>query len=189
MDQTEPETILIVDDEEVVAESYELYLEDDYETRITTTGGAALTALDPSDREVDLVLLDRRMPGMSGDVVAEHIADYELDYQVIMVSAIDPDVDVTELPCDGYLSKPASEDDVIEAVEKALAVEQYQDLIKEYNAIAEKQSILSDEFRAKEVPAELEDLRTRKRELEAEIESLVEFLSSTNIGNAFDGRN
>lgn len=186
MDQTDRKTILIVDDEEVVAESYELYLEEEYETRIATTGGAALAELNPNDREVDLVLLDRRMPGMSGDVVADHIADYELDYQVIMVSAVDPDVDVAEMPCDGYLSKPVSEDEVVAAVEKALAVDRYQELIKEYNAVAEKQAILSDEFRAAEVPSELEDLRTRKRELEGEIESVVQHLSTTNIDGAFD---
>ncbi len=179
-------TILIVDDEEVVAESYELYLEGDYETRIATTGGAALAELNPNDREVDLILLDRRMPGMSGDVVAEHVADYELDYQVIMVSAVDPDVDVATMPCDGYLSKPVSEDEVVEAVEKALNVDRYQTLLKEYNAVAEKQAILSEEFKSTEVPDELRDLRSRKDELESEIEAVVAELDDTNVGGAFD---
>lgn len=182
----EKKTILIVDDEEVVAESYELYLEDDYETRIATTGGAALAALNPNDREVDLVLLDRRMPGMSGDVVAEHIAGYELDYQVIMVSAVDPDVDVATMPCDGYLSKPVSEEEVVAAVEKALAVDRYQELFNEYNAVTEKQAILSEEFRSTDVPDELRDLRDRKQELEDEIASVVDQLSETNISGAFE---
>ena len=186
MDDDETPTILIVDDEEVVAESYELYLEGDYDTRIATTGGAALAELNPNDREVDLILLDRRMPGMSGDVVAEHVADYELDYQVIMVSAVDPDVDVAEMPCDGYLSKPVSEDDVVDAVEKALHVDRYQKLIKEYNAVAEKQAILSEEFRTAEVPDELSELRAKKEELETEIETVVDQLADTSVGSAFE---
>ena len=185
MDQTEQKTILIVDDERVVAESYELYLQDEYETRIETNGGAALCELNPNDREIDLILLDRRMPGMSGDVVAEHVDDYELDYQVIMVSAVDPTVDIITLPCDGYLSKPVSEEEVVGAVEKALLVDDYQELIKEYNAVAEKYDILSDEFRSSDVPKGLGSLEERKEELEAEIEEVSEQLTDSNLSNVF----
>jgi len=53
-------TILIVDDEADLAESYALRLDDRYETKIATSGGEALTKLGP---DVDLVLLDRRMAG------------------------------------------------------------------------------------------------------------------------------
>jgi len=178
-------TILIVDDEELVAESYEHYLSDEYDTRIATSGGEALAEIDPRDGTVDLVLLDRRMPGMSGDVVAEHIADYELDYQVIMVSAVDPDVDVVNLPCDGYLTKPVSEDDVVGAVEKALLVDDYHALIQEYNAATEKYELLSDEFSSSEVPKALQSLEARKEELEAEIAEAADQLADSKLRGAF----
>ena len=178
-------TILIVDDEELVAESYEHYLSDEYDTRIATSGGEALAEIDPRDGTVDLVLLDRRMPGMSGDVVAEHIADYELDYQVIMVSAVDPDVDVVNLPCDGYLTKPVSEDDVVGAVEKALLVDDYHALIQEYNAATEKYELLSDEFSSSEVPKALQSLEARKAELEDEIAAITDQLADSKLRGAF----
>lgn len=178
--------VLIVDDEEVVAESYELYLEDKYETRTALTGGSALAALNPNDREIDLILLDRRMPGMSGDVVAEHVDDYELEYQVIIVSAVDPDVDVATMPCDGYLSKPVSEEEVIEAVDKALLVDRYQELITEYNAVSERLDILKKEFGATDTPSEMTDLQATKQRLESEIEATRDELADSNIAGAFN---
>jgi len=178
-------TVLIVDDEEMVAESYELYLSDKYETRVETNGGAALCELTPSDREIDLILLDRRMPGMSGDVVAEHIDEYELDYQVIMISAVDPDLDIIDMPVDGYLSKPVSEEEVVEAVERAFLIADYRDLLLRYNEAAEKHDILMSDFSSGDAPAQLEQLRNRMQSLEAELNDLTDSLSETNVGAVF----
>lgn len=179
-------TVLIVDDEEMVAESYELYLSDKYETRVETNGGAALCELTPSDREIDLILLDRRMPGMSGDVVAEHIDEYELDYQVITISAVDPDLDIIDMPVDGYLSKPVSEEEVVEAVERAFLIADYRDLLLRYNEAAEKHDILISDFSSGDAPAQLEQLRNRMQSLEAELNDLTDSLSETNVGGVFN---
>ena len=179
-------TILIVDDEEMVAESYELYLSDKYETRVETNGGAALCELTPSDREIDLILLDRRMPGMSGDVVAEHIDEYELEYQVIMISAVDPDLDIIDMPVDGYLSKPVSEEEVVEAVERAFLIADYRELLLRYNEAAEKHDILMSDFSSGDAPAQLEQLKSRMQSLEEELNDLTESLSETNVGAVFE---
>ncbi len=179
-------TILIVDDEEMVAESYELYLSDKYETRVETNGGAALCELTPSDREIDLILLDRRMPGMSGDVVAEHIDEYELEYQVIMISAVDPDLDIIDMPVDGYLSKPVSEEEVVEAVERAFLIADYRELLLRYNEAAEKHDILMSDFSSGDAPAQLEQLQSRMQSLEEELNDLTESLSETNVGAVFE---
>lgn len=187
MADTRDKTILIVDDEEVVAESYQLYLQDEYETRIETTGGAALAELDPTDREIDLVLLDRRMPGMSGDVVAKHIDDYELDYQVLMLSAVDPDLDIIDIPCDGYLTKPVSEEEVIAAVERAFLVDYYQELVAEYNAVAEKYDVLVDQFSKEELSNKelFTEFEARMQRLESEIAETAAALEQTNMKGVF----
>lgn len=187
MADTRDKTILIVDDEEVVAESYQLYLQDEYETRIETTGGAALAELDPTDREIDLVLLDRRMPGMSGDVVAKHIDDYELDYQVLMLSAVDPDLDIIDIPCDGYLTKPVSEEEVVAAVERAFLVDYYQELVAEYNAVAEKYDVLVDQFSKEELSNKelFTEFEARMQHLESEIAETAAALEQTNMKGVF----
>lgn len=187
MADTREKTILIVDDEEVVAESYQLYLEDKYETRIETTGGAALAELDPTDREIDLILLDRRMPGMSGDVVANHVDDYELDYQVLMVSAVDPDLDILDIPCDGYLTKPVSEEEIVTAVERAFLVSYYKELITEYNAVVEKYDVLVDQFSKEELSNKelFTEFEERMEQLESEISETTEELEQTNMQGVF----
>jgi len=178
-------TILIVDDEEMVAESYELYLQDDYNTIVELSGGGALMELD--QREVDLVLLDRRMPGMSGDVVVEHIEKWEMDFQVVMVTAVDPDIDIVDMPVDGYLTKPVSEDELVDAVERALAIKQYEDLIAEYNQLAEKYEILTAEFSSRELSSRdrFAELESQMDEMEAEIAETVEQFSDSKLSDAF----
>src|SRR6056297_1282969 len=104
-----PKTILVVDDETDLAESYALRLDDRYETKIATSGGEALTKLGP---DVDLVLLDRRMPGMAGDDVIKRIDEWELEFQVILVSAIDPGTDIIDVPFDGYLTKSVATEEL-----------------------------------------------------------------------------
>ena len=183
-DPSDP-TILIVDDEEMVAESYELYLQDDYNTIVELSGGAALMELDQN--EVDLVLVDRRMPGMSGDVVIEHIDKWEMDFQVIMITAVDPDIDLVEMPCDGYLTKPVSEDELVDAVGRALAIKQYEDLIAEYNQLAEKYEVLTAEFSSRELASEdrFSELESKMADMEAEIADTVESFSDSKLSDAF----
>ena len=178
-------TILIVDDEEMVAESYELYLQDKYNTIVELSGGAALMELD--QKEVDLVLVDRRMPGMSGDVVIEHIDKWEMDFQVIMVTAVDPDVDIVDMPCDGYLTKPVSETELLDAVERALSIKQYEDLIAEYNQLAEKHDILTAEFSSRELSSEdrFAELESKMDDMEAEIAETVEQFADRKLSDAF----
>lgn len=100
-------TVLIVDDEPNVAKAYALGLEDDYDVEIATSGEAAFDALDES---IDVVLLDRRMPGMDGDEVLEGIRTEGYDCKVAMITAVDPAFDVVDLPFDAYLTKPIEED-------------------------------------------------------------------------------
>lgn len=178
-------TILIVDDEEMVAESYELYLQDDYETIVELSGGAALMELD--QREVDLVLIDRRMPGMSGDVVIDHIEKWDMDFQVIMVTAVDPDIDIIDMPCDGYLTKPVSEGEMREAVERAFLIDHYEDLISEYNQLSEKYEVLTSQFSTRELSNKrrFEELEQQMERMETEIADTADQFSDSKISDAF----
>jgi len=185
MTDTSDKTILIVDDEEMVAESYELYLQDDYNTIVELSGGAALMELD--QKEVDLVLVDRRMPGMSGDVVIDHIDKWEMDFQVIMVTAVDPDVDIIDMPCDGYLTKPVSEDELVDAVERAFLIDHYEELIAEYNQLSEKYEVLTAQFSSRELANEdrFSELETRMEAMETEIAETASQFSDSKLSDAF----
>ncbi|MXR50742.1 response regulator [Halovenus sp. WSH3] len=107
--------ILIVDDEPEVVDTYRQHLADTYTVRTAQSGEEALALLDDT---IDIVLLDRRMPGMSGDEVLERVRERSIDCRVVMVTAVDPDIDIVTMEFDEYLVKPVSGDDLRETVER-----------------------------------------------------------------------
>jgi len=163
--------VLIVEDEPDVAETYRLWLEDRYEVRVARNGDEGLEQLDES---VAVVLLDRMMPGLSGDEMLERIREEGLDCRVAMVTAVEPDFDILEMGFDAYLSKPVKSDQLGATVENLLERSEYDSLLQEYYALIEKEATLQSTKTA----VELED-STEYRGLTSRIEELREQLSET----------
>ena len=136
-------TILLVDDEEDVAKTYRDLLEIEYSVRVAISGEAALSELDPT---VDIVLLDRRMPGMSGDEVLEEIRARDHDCRVVMITAADPDIEVIGMDFDEYLTKPITGKQLREVVEQMLARIELDQKIQQMFAIASKLSTLESKL-------------------------------------------
>jgi DNA-binding response OmpR family regulator len=109
--------VLVVDDERDVADTYATQLGEYYDVRVAYGGEAAL---DEVDDDVDAVLLDRRMPDISGDAVLERIREAGYDCTVIMVTAIDPDLDILAMEFDDYLCKPIQRETLLQAVDQQL---------------------------------------------------------------------
>ena len=168
MTGSEMPVVLIVEDEPDVAETYNLWLADEYEVRMAQSGDEGLAELDET---VDVVLLDRMMPGLSGDKVLERIRERGLDCHVAMVTAVEPDFDVLEMGFDAYLCKPIRSEQLHETVENLLKRSQYHDLLQEYYSLVEKQATLE----ATKSTAELADneayvdLRNRVDDLETDL--------------------
>jgi len=185
MSNTGEKTVLIVDDEDSLAELYAQYLDAEYTTKVASTSGEALVELTSN---VDLVLLDRRLPGMSGDELLEHITDWETDCQVIMVTAVDIDTDIIELPCEGYLQKPVDKDELRAAVKQAFLIDDYEQLIFEYYETRKKYAALEAEFSRSEVESdEFDRLEGRIAELETEITETVDAFPDDEMSDAFRG--
>lgn len=147
---SEDATVLIVDDEPDVAELYRRRLEELYTIK-TATGGAE--ALEKIDGDVDVVLLDRRMPGVTGDDVLERIRSENYPCRVIMATAIDPDVDIVEMPFDDYLCKPITRETLRDAVSHQLTAKEYGEAVQELFRATAKLGVL----KAKHSTDELED--------------------------------
>jgi DNA-binding response OmpR family regulator len=120
--------VLIVDDNQDLADVMAVWLRDAYDVAVAYTGEDALEIL---DEEVDVVLLDRRMPGMSGDAVLEHIRAEELGCRVVMVSAVTPEFDVIGMGFDDYVTKPIEQDEILGVVERMQTRESYEGIIEE----------------------------------------------------------
>ena len=142
-------TVLVVDDEADITELYASWLADDYEVLTARNGGEALGRLTTA---VDVVLLDRRMPDLSGDEVLSVIRDRGFDCRVAMVTAVEPDLDLIAMGFDDYLTKPVSAEDVQRVVGQLVGLQHQDDLLQEYFALASKIATL----RSSDAAAELE---------------------------------
>jgi CheY-like chemotaxis protein len=177
--------VLMVDDEKTVADAYALRLEDVAEVTVAYSGEAALDTIGDG-RVPDVVLLDRHMPGMSGDEVLERIRERELDTRVIMVTAIDPDLGVLDMPFDDYLSKPVDRTDVIAAVDQQCRVLAYE-LLGEYFRIESTRAVVTSQLPAEDLEehGELADLEARLSVVEERIRSLLP--EAEELLSSFDG--
>ena len=91
MTLTDTPVVLAVDDDEKLLETYEMWLAADYDLRTVGDGERALEILDD---DVDVVLLDRLMPDLAGENLLREIRDRDIECQVAMVTAVEPDFDI-----------------------------------------------------------------------------------------------
>jgi predicted DNA binding protein/DNA-binding response OmpR family regulator len=165
---TDRPTVLVVDDDRALADTCEYWLRDEYDVRVAYGGRQALERV---DGDIDVVLLDRRMPDVSGDDVLEEIDARGLDCRIAMMTAVAPDTDIVEMPFDEYLVKPVDEESVTETVEELLVRAEFDERIREYFALASTEAVLDG--REVRDPAALDELTERVRELRAERESEI----------------
>ena len=182
MDGTTPR-VLVVEDEPDLAELYAIYLSDLYDVQTATDGE---TALELVDEVTDVVLLDRRMPDLTGDEVLKEIRARGLETQVAMITAVEPDVDIIEMPFDDYLVKPVTKDDLHGLVEVLLRRANYDERSQEFFRLASKKAALeSSPDVSVENKAEYRDLTERMEAIRAELDDTLAELSDDDFREAF----
>ena len=123
MTDVREKTILVIDDETAIRQSFTDYLEDlDYRILAAENGRIGVTIFDKE--EADLVLVDLRMPEMDGLEVLAHIKERRPDTPLIVVSGtgvIDDAVEALHQGAWDYILKPVKDLSVLgHAVEMAL---------------------------------------------------------------------
>src|SRR3990170_6734461 len=114
--------ILVVDDDPGVRDAFRLILEDHYEVLDAPDGPQALEVLRAA--QVDLVLLDIRLPEMDGIEVLERIKAIDEGLEVVLVTAVKTvrtAVAAMKLGAFDYLTKPFEEDELLTVIGRALA--------------------------------------------------------------------
>ena len=112
-----PKRTLVVDDDHDIAELVRLALTDEgYEVVVASNGSAALLAMETTP--FDLILLDMRMPVMDGWEFARAFqARPEPRAPIVVVTAArDAGERAAEIDADGYISKPFSLEELLDAV-------------------------------------------------------------------------
>ncbi len=173
--------VLVVEDEQYLADLYAEQLNEAYTTSVAYDGREALDIIDD---DIDVVLLDRRMPGLSGRAVLEEIRARDLPCRLAMVTAVEPDFDVIEMGFDDYLTKDVSQEELFDTVSRLVTRSTYDEQVRNHLAMVAKKTVLEEEKNRGEVEASdqyarLEQQIANSRErLDAELsgDMLVEFL-------------
>jgi len=185
--------ILVVDDTEAVLELYSEWL-DDNDVETATDGNRALEKV---DREYDLVLIDREMPGPNGREVAIEMDEQGYDVHVVMVSSLPADFDLVEYPIDGYIQKPATQDEITSIVAQYRRQQEYHDALEEYFSLTSKLAAIEADRAESELKAsdEYERLKRRVAEKRTEVDEAISESSTDwdfafkTCGRAIEGTN
>ena len=169
--------VLVVDDESGLADLYTVWLADHHDVQTAYSGQEALEKV---TTDTDVVVLDRRMPQLSGDEVLDTIRDRELGCQVVMITGVTADFDILDLPFDAYLSKPVTKDDLTAVIERLHRRSTYDEVLQDYFSLVSRQTTLQAEKQPEqlegndEYAALLDQIETRREELDSLTDQLDE---------------
>jgi len=175
--------VLIVEDETDLADLYAIYLSDVYDVQTANDGDAALELV---GEDTDVVLLDRRMPDMTGDEVLAEIRSRGIDCRVAMITAVEPDLDIVEMAFDDYLVKPVTREDLHGLVEVLLRRAGYDARAQEFFRLASKKAALeSTPDVSVEEESEYQELTRRMEELREDLNETLSELTDDDFRQAF----
>lgn len=177
-------TVLVVDDYVDAAHLYATWLSQEFSVRTAYDGREALDLL---DQDVSVVLLDRKMPNLSGEALLVEIRARGFDCRVAAVTGVEPDFDLIEMPLDAYLQKPVDRTDLLKTVRTLHNRAEYDERLRTYCALASRKAVLeteksSAELAQSEAYARLED---RIRRLAEEVDAIVDDFDPEDFEAAF----
>ncbi len=114
-------TVLVVDDDAMTRQTLSIALADDYETVTAKDGREALDLFTRED--IDIILSDLDMPGMSGIELLEEISKSESAPPVIIITGqgtIESAVQAMKLGAYDFVTKPVNIDRLMLLIEKTL---------------------------------------------------------------------
>lgn len=155
--------VLVVEDEQELADLYTEWLKPAFEAEAVYGGEAGIDLLDEG---WDAVLLDRRMPGITGDEVLSEARSRGYDFPVAMVTAVEPDFDIVEMGFDDYIVKPVTREDLHETVEQLIDLSDYDSAMQRYFSLASKKAALETNKTERELQNS-DEYQSLKRRLEA----------------------
>ncbi|PIQ89321.1 MAG: hypothetical protein COV72_03775, partial [Candidatus Omnitrophica bacterium CG11_big_fil_rev_8_21_14_0_20_42_13] len=112
------ESILIVDDEECIRETFKIFLEENFFVETAASAEEALVKI--NDKAYDLIITDLTMPGMGGLALVERIKQSKPGQKVIAMSAYSPDYLKVSAGPDSFLQKPVKFEALLSKIKEIL---------------------------------------------------------------------
>lgn len=161
--------VLIVEDDKGLADTYEIWLEPEYNVQTAYSGADGLTWYDPA---VDIVLLDRRMPDLSGAAVIQNMDQRSIDDQKAVLTSVEPGRELVDLPCDEYLTKPVTKSQLRDTIRELQIRSELDDGLQRHFTLASKIAALENSD-ADDVDGALTDLKREAERVRARIEDRI----------------
>lgn len=115
-------TIMVVDDELAVRESFAAILEDDYDLAMAESGEEALAEL-RTRNDINMVFLDYKLPGIDGLEFLKALQQHRISVPVVMVTGRgtrEIAAKAFQYEVEDYITKPFRVEDIQEVVVKVL---------------------------------------------------------------------
>lgn len=154
------EHILIIDDEVSFCETVQDILEDaQYRVSMVHSGNEGLSFVERNADTIDVILLDIRMPGMSGLDVLPMLTRLHPRIPVIMLSGVgnvETAVQAMQRGATNFLEKPPDEERLLQTVQNALKKRRVHTLLGRETTELEAAGIIAESAAMKRVLADVE---------------------------------
>ncbi|MEE9165760.1 MAG: response regulator [Nitrospinota bacterium] len=123
MENSKNEKILLVEDEEYLLKSLEVFLRNETKYEIFTAGNGKEAIEIINSKDIDLILTDLKMPEIGGIELMEYVRNKSLDIPVITMTAfvsLNSAIEALRLGVYDYLIKPYEFDMVLIAINRAI---------------------------------------------------------------------
>ena len=174
----ETPTVLVVSDDHDLGDTYSVWLESEYDVRTTYSGSSGLTWYDPT---VDIVLLDRHIPDLSGVEVVHNMAERDVDDQRALLTGADPGSELADLPCDACLRKPVTKAELRDTVRELQIRSKLDDELQRHFTLTSKIAAL-ESSNAAETDDAIASLRRKAGRVRDRIEDRLDGLDEFEAG-------
>jgi PAS domain S-box-containing protein len=117
-------TILVAEDETTNFKLLAHYLSNDNIAVLQAANGSEAVEICKKNKQIDLVLMDLKMPVMDGFEATKRIKEFRPDLPVIAQTAYERDVDKTKAisyGCSDFITKPFKKEELLTIIQKYLA--------------------------------------------------------------------
>lgn len=141
-EQTGETEVLVAESNRKLAAVFATWLAERHAVETVHSGADALDALGPN---TDVVLVDCQFTGISGRALLRRMRERESNYQVAVISAVEPDERIIDLDIDEYVRKPVSSTELSNLVERLAQRQSLDADLQAYLSLASKKQALEDE--------------------------------------------
>lgn len=116
--------VMLVDDQDLIRTGFSLVLSAEENIRVVAEAGTGAEAIDwmrDHHADVDVILMDVRMPGMNGIEATRKITERYPDVRVLVLTTFDGDqyvADAVSAGAAGFLLKDATPEDLVAAIHR-----------------------------------------------------------------------